>query len=212
MKGQKQIAVGLSIAALLVAVSVPGFSHVWAQTTTEDTTTVQEEPKTTIQERLAKRKEAMTAKLTAAQQARLKGRCRAAQAKLGTINDRALEVKANRLKAYANLDKHLNALVAKVGDKADTTELQAEIKVLAEKVDVVEQALEDYHQAVSDLKEMDCVADPDGFKASLEEARSLQAKLKEASIDIHNYIKDTIKPTLKALRAALAKQKESAEN
>ena len=57
---------------------------------------------------------------------------------------------------------------------------------------------------------MDCASDPTSFKASLEKARSLREQVTKDAQEIKSYVNDTIKPTLKEIRAALeAKEKET---
>ncbi len=212
MTAQKQIKTTISVAMVMLVLLLAGLATVRAQETinSEDQTTT--EPKTTIQERLVKRKAAYQTKLNSSELARLRARCKGAQVPLGPIRDKLVTTQKNRVNAYNTLQDRLNLMVTKVDDKADTTELQSQIKVLDEKITALEQSIADYRQAVSDLIEIDCATDPNGFKASLEEARSLLAKLKESSKDIRTYINDSIKPSLKTIRETLAKEQKSVIN
>jgi hypothetical protein len=54
----------------------------------------------------------------------------------------------------------------------------------------------------------DCTADPTGFKASLESARTAREQLAKSAADIRAYIQQTIKPTLVEIRAQVAKKTE----
>lgn len=54
---------------------------------------------------------------------------------------------------------------------------------------------------------MDCAADPDAFKASLEASRTALAKLSPDAKDISTYMTETIKPILKTIREQLEAQK-----
>lgn len=172
-------------------------------TEAEETTTTK-----TLAERLAERKEKLQTKLTNAQQNRLKARCKAAQGLLGSLGTRVKGVEKNRTALYDKVVEKLNGLVTRIGDQADTAELQAQIAVLEEKIAAFKTDITAYKQAISDLAEMDCVADPTAFRASLDEAKTLHAALLQTSKDIRAYINDAIKPTLQTIRAELAAAKE----
>jgi hypothetical protein len=49
------------------------------------------------------------------------------------------------------------------------------------------------------MNAVDCVADPVGFKAALEAARTSQATVLKDIKAIRAYVNDTIKPTLQAI-------------
>ncbi len=203
---------------LMFVVSLLGVNtvaaHEGADDTTTETTTTESEatPKKTLEERLAARKEAMKTKLTNAQQTRLKARCKASQGLINSLHVRVKGLEKNRTSLYDKVIDKLNALVTKIGDKADTTELKAEIEVLQQKVDHFEADIAAYKQAISDLGEMDCAADPAAFKSSLDEAKTLHANLLQTSKDIRAYINDTIKPTLQNIRASLQKETDEGTN
>lgn len=198
--------VGSLVSAMALIVGLSG-SLVMAQDadhmeSTETTQTEQTDRKA-LQDRLAQRKNQLKTRLTAAQTTRLKDRCKPAQAKLNTFHGKLRSIERSRVNAYDKIIDHLNALVSKVGDKADTSDLQAQINTLKEKVEAFENDFTAYRQIVSDLHEMDCGADPAAFKASLESAKSLQSQLKTEAKDIRAYITETIKPTITALRQTL---------
>jgi hypothetical protein len=159
--------------------------------------------------RLEKRKTELKTKLLATEQVRLKARCKASQAVLTGLSKRLDNTAANHTKAYKAINTKLSTLTPKLDDKGlDTTALKNAQVTLANKIAAYETNLKSYQQAVSDLKTMDCVADPTAFKASLETARSLRQKLHDSAADIRTYVNQTIKPILAQLRAQLA-QKES---
>ncbi len=191
---------GLTGAVLLVfAVSLP----VVAQS---DQTSDQSDA-AALQVRLTQRKTQLKTRLTAAQQARIKNRCKATQGLLVSFDARIKTVESNRVNAYDTILDHLNSLTTRVGDKADTTDLQAQIAVLNSKVEAFKTDFTAYRQAVEDLHTMDCGADPAAFQASLESAKASQAQLRTEVMDIRAHITDMIKPALAALRAQL-KQKQ----
>jgi hypothetical protein len=114
---------------------------------------------------------------------------------------------------YPNLVDRLNKLETKLAAAgADTTELKTEITMLQTKVDTFKTDLAAYKQSVADLVDMDCTSDPTGFKASLEDARAGLTKVREDGVAIKTYVNDTIKPTLKSIRASLETTATTTEN
>lgn len=203
----------LMFVALLLGVNTVA-AHEGADDTTTETTTTETEatPKKTLEERLTARKEAMKTKLTTVQQTRLKARCKASQGLINSLHTRVKGLEKNRTSLYDKVVDKLNALVTKIGDKADTTELKAEIEILQQKIDHFKTDIATYRQTISDLGEMDCAADPAAFKSSLDEAKTLHAGLLQTSKDIRAYINDTIKPTLQNIRASLQKETDEGTN
>jgi hypothetical protein len=165
--------------------------------------------KKTLEERIAERKAKLEEKLTALQEARLKNRCKSAQGKINQVENRINGIKTSRGKIYGNLTDRLKKLVEKLKlADVDTTKLESQITELETKITAFNTAVTDYETAVSDLVAMDCEADPEAFKASLEEARTLRETVVTAAKDIRMYVKETIKPTLQTIRKELEAEKE----
>lgn len=194
----------ISLVGLIVPVV---FSNVaFAQTTTDTTTTdstTTETTEKTIEERLAERKARIQTRLTTAQQTRLRARCQASQVVIRQFSGRVNSLEKNRKAAHAKIIDRLNNIVTVVGDKADTTDLKSAITTLKVKTDAMDTALATYKQAVSDLSEMDCTADPTAFQATLTDLRNQRAELAKSGSDIRAYIKDTIKPLIQTIRTSL---------
>lgn len=194
----------LLMAVLLLPVVV--LAHEEDETVAQtQTTKTPEQLATERQERVQKRKTELKIAQTNAQKQRLTGRCKAAQTLVGVLNGRVKGVQTVRSDAYGRITGQLDDLLVKLQAKgANTTELQTAITTLKDHIHTFTDDLADYQQAVNDTAEIDCVADPDGFKASLETARSLKTKLKEDGTVIRAYLKETIKPLLQTIRAQLA--------
>jgi hypothetical protein len=212
MKVGKQFRLVLGAAVILSLSSVVGVAAIARQDGTpieagEDgimlMSTTADTVKTTITERLAQRKAALTTKLTNAQTTRLKARCQAAQVKLQAVSQRAITADTRRSTAYKNIQDTLATLVERVGDQADTTELEAALTALGTNVTAYETAATNYKQTLADLGELDCVADPTAFKASLESAKTEQSSMKDAAVAVRAQLQDTIKPLLEALKLNL---------
>jgi len=180
-----------------------------AQTTVEKTA---EQKKQELLDRLNKRKTELKIKLTTAAKTRLQNRCKAAQGLLSSLEGRIKGIETSRTQVYGNLEERLEKLSAKLKEAGlDTTTLDSQLETLSQKIDIFETDLAAYKQAVADLAAMDCEADPEAFKASLEEARTLRLKLHQSSLDIRIYVKETIKPTLAQLREQLKTKSEGEE-
>src|SRR3989344_903410 len=167
--------------------------------------------------RLEKRKTEFKVKLSDTEHTRIKSRCKQAQGGgIKSLDGRIKGIETSRERVHKNLVNRLNKLVDKLKAKnIDTTELESEITVLEAKIATFKADLATYKQDMVDLKAMDCAADPTAFKAALEAARADREKVHQDAKDIRSYVKDTIKPTLKEIRAQLEaeeKPETSTEN
>jgi hypothetical protein len=195
-----------------IAFAVDGDTNTTTTTSTEtkpeDTATTPDD-KAALQERLTKRKAELKTKLTNAQKLLLKGKCKASQGRISSVSGRIKGIETSHGKVHANIVERLTELSTKLKNKGvDTTELDAAIETLQTKVTTFNADLVVYKQAITDLEAMDCVTDPDGFKASLEAARTALDQVKSDSTDIRSYVKDTIKPILKTIRETLESQEK----
>lgn len=86
----------------------------------------------------------------------------------------------------------------------DTTTYDSQVAELKTMVTTYETDLAKYKEAVSDLQELDCTSNPDGFKAALEAARTALGKVNTDGQAIKSYLSKTIKPTLKTIHDQLA--------
>lgn len=178
-------------------------------TTTKTTTEIAEDAKS-IADRIAQRKAELKAKLTATEKTRLKAKCKASQGTLGTEKGRVKGLETSRSEVYKNLLARLNNLSEKLKAKGvDTTALNNDITALKTKIDTFNTDLAAYKQAVSDIAGMDCASDPDGFKASLEAARTALKKVNDDAAAVRTYLTGTIKPLLQTIRAQLEKPADS---
>lgn len=164
-------------------------------------------PQTTLKERLEKRKAELKTQLTAAQQQRVKTRCKPAQAAIKVLDQKVNANVPNRIRAYEELSNHLPKLITKLKAKGvDVTTLEQQQETLKAKVAAYKADADTYKQALADLNEIDCAADTTGFKASLESVRTLREKLSASMADITKYVKETIKPALQQIRTQLEAQ------
>ncbi len=169
--------------------------------------TTTEGKKKLLADRLKERVDTLKIKLTAAEQANLKAKCAAAQTKVKTLDGVVDKGLVNRGKAYEELLSHVDKIITKLEDgDVDVTELKKQQTELTAKVELFKADLAKYKVALADLKEVGCVADPAAFKAALETARTARETVATDAKAIRTYVTDTIKPTLKTLRASVEKK------
>lgn len=195
--------VGLATVMILPTFATPLVFAVEGTTTTTNTTTSTDSTKTLAQ-RIADRKAALKTKLTNTEKTRIVAKCVASQGVVGNVKGKLQSTENARIKAYTAVETNLNELSTKLKDKGvDTTELNTNLVALKAKIDTFNTDLAAYKQDVSDLKDVDCKADPEGFKASLEAARTALTTVSKDGLDIRTYLTDTIKPLLKTIRTQL---------
>jgi chromosome segregation ATPase len=171
------------------------------------------EDKKAITDRIAERKAALKTKLSTAEKTRITTKCKASQGNLSSVKGKLQGIETSRGEVYKNIQTRLTDLSTKLKNKGvDTTALDADIATLKTKIDTFNTDLTAYKQAVSDLATMDCATDPDGFKASLETARTALKKVGEDAKAVRSYLNDTVKPLLKTIRAELEKPSDNSQS
>lgn len=178
-----------------------------ASTSTSDSTstTLTDQQKADLAKRLADRKAQLKTVLTAARQLKIKTKCTTSQGVISSLSGRIKGIETSRTEVYANISNSLTKLSTQLKNKnIDTTAFNTEISTLKTKVTTFNTDLTAYKQATADLKDMDCAADPTAFQSSLDAARTARDKVAKDAADIRTYLTDTIKPTLKDLRAQVA--------
>lgn len=204
-------------AGLLVPVLSVGVVNAVEQTTQGNQQTNTYTPKTgneglSLQQRIEKRKTEIKTKLNAAEKTRVTARCKAAQGKVTSVQARA-KVLDTRYAGYEKALSHLQELKDKLKAKGiDTTTYEQQLAVVTTKTQMYGDDVATYEESLKDLAELDCAADPDAFKASLETSRKLRAKVEADGKDIRSYYTMTIKPTLLSMRQQLVnKEGQNAE-
>lgn len=220
MKTRLRTLIGIGLmSALVFATPAAVFAEDANTTTTSNTTSSSEqetketeltpeqkaEAKAALQERLEKRKTELKTKVSTAAQTRIKNRCVAAQGKITSVVSRVKGLETSRTEVHKNVLNRLTSLSEKLQAKGvDTTQLDAEITELKGLIDTFSTDLAAYKQAASDLTELDCTADPTAFQASLEASRTARTTAAASAKAVKTYMEETIKPTLKDIRAQLA--------
>ncbi len=155
------------------AVGVIALAQTGGNTTTQPTTTDVKSTDKNLSQRIAERKAALKTTLDAAAQTRIKAKCAAAQKLVTASKTRSDKAIQNRQKAYESISARMaNLLTVLEKNNVDTTtikDLQAQVKTAVEKLKT---DVNTYNQTLTDLSAMDCTADPTGFKALLDTART----------------------------------------
>jgi hypothetical protein len=163
-----------------------------------------ETEKQELQKRAQERVNALKVKLNAAEQTRIKAKCKAAQGMLSSYSAKANTVYDKRTEVYGGVIARLSQIGTRLKNQGvDNTKIQAHIDELKAKNATFATDFAAYKQAVADVAAIDCAADPNGFKASLQAARTAQEKLRTDSKDVRTYIDQSVKPTLKEIKNSL---------
>lgn len=160
---------------------------------------------TNLQKRIEERKTKFREALTDAQKTRLKNRCKAAQTKVANTQKIAE-------KHYADNDKKIESLLSKLNESiskqkesgADVTSLEKATADVSAKDQATKAAYSVYLSALVDTSDIDCHADPEGFKASLVDAREQFLLLKMARQELRKSLKNVLLPVLRELKTKKA--------
>lgn len=210
-------------AALVVAVigTAPaamahdGEDHSNDNSSSASTRTVAEKKETAAEfkGRLDKLKTKYKVNLQAAEKQSLKTKCKPAQSLVAKLNTKFGNSVTTRTKAYEKLEQRLDKLVEKLKVKeVNTATLEQQITELKAKITTYKTDLDAYKQSLTDLKDVDCAADPDAFQAALEASRAAHQKLTDDVKAIRTYLVDTIKPTLQTIKQQLEDEAKASED
>lgn len=201
----KRIKIILSSLIAVPALLIPGVVHAATTTPTTTTTTTTTNTTTTtetIAQRVSKYKLALKAQPTAAEQAKIKVNCKAAQVKGRVLSTQITQKVTIRSAVYVSVTKKVDDLITDLkAANVDTAKLETQRDELKQLVKTYGNDLKTYQENIADMNAVDCLTDPTAFKAALESARSSQAVVLKDITAIRTYINDTLKPTLKDINA-----------
>jgi hypothetical protein len=161
---------------------------------------------TTREERIEARKEKLERRLSQVQQNIVKTRCSVVKGVVNASQARIKSFEAKRTQVYSRLVVRLEELGPKLqAAGADTTTYDSQVAELKTMVESYETEIAALTQAVTDLKDMDCEADPEGFVATIQAAAERRQTVIEKGREIRTYLKETLRPTFTDIRAQLAK-------
>ncbi len=151
----------------------------------------------TIEQRIVQRKAERGIVLNEVDQKRLTDTCVPAQAKLRLIQHDAVSRLERHSKIYKRIDGRLWLTTGQLKLAIqDTFQLEKQRLALVDKTANFETLVTNYEQVLDDSLVINCKADPAGFKALLDTTRAYYDLLRSQSVDIHDYVVNTIKPTM----------------
>lgn len=159
----------------------------------------------TLEERTNQRKQARQIQLDPTQQQHIQTHCQASQLHLSRVSDRILGTTIRRKQTYDSLISRLSGLSEKIqATQVATADYDKIVQELQSKVQAFYTTVDNLEIAVNDLANLDCQADPVGYQATLEEARSLRTQTVQNMSDVSNYLRSSLKPELQDIRNQVA--------
>ena len=192
--------------------STSGSDSSTSTTTSTDSTTEVESQKpedvakraAELKKRLEENKSSLKTKLDEASKKRISGKCKASQTIVKGAETSADAISTNRGKAYAKIAEKIQTLIDKVKAQGiDTTALEAANATAKQKAETLAASMATYKQTLTDLRSMDCAADPTAFQATLEKARTQREAVKTQAQDLRTYISVTLKAAISDVRKQL---------
>lgn len=136
--------------------------------------------------RIQQRVEFYKISLSSNERKRLVQRCVSAQSRLSAIRAKAALSTDKRRQTYHNITALVTGMVARLNAQGVTTdEVQKPLQNIQNKMTKFESDYASYQNALDDARLLDCQANPEGFKAALEDARAQRKSLLVAMQDIH---------------------------
>jgi hypothetical protein len=164
----------------------------------------QEERKANLETRKAELKTAQDEKMKLRQEFKTKlteERCARIQERVDSKIALFEEKKKSHAAVYENIKKRISAVIEKASAKGyDTAELKSDLTVLEEKIATFTNDYASYLSKIKGSKNFTCGHSEGDFKGELVEARALLKTVHTDAQDIRNYVKNTIKPAIKALK------------
>jgi hypothetical protein len=131
-------------------------------------------------------------------------RCKNIETRIETRINRYDNNQNRDVTVYANLKSRLDKLVERLKLRSlDTSKLETDLKTLDEKI---AKAQTDYETFINGLKEtqnLACGESQGQFSGKLGEARKVILTVRQDRIDIRNFLRNTIRPDIQALREKL---------
>ncbi|MBI5357779.1 hypothetical protein HZB74_02935 [Candidatus Saccharibacteria bacterium] len=183
----RKISIFVCLVFSLVAMPVAVFAQ-------EDQTNPQ---RLEIEKRISERKSRLKLQLSEAQKQIVKTRCNGAQTKLAVLQTNAEKHAAQSDDRTNRIVEKIDKIVDRLKDNGYNTESLEKAKAIVdEKNKSLQEAYQAYINALSDAAKNDCKADAEGFKASLEEAKTKFKDLKTARTELRNALREQLRPAL----------------
>jgi len=151
----------------------------------------------TFEQRLAQRKSERTITLDDKDIRRIESRCKGSQSTLITIQQELAKTIEERKTQHLKIDGKLWIAIGqlKIANQ-DTFELEGLKASYNKQVATFDDLTKEYTQAIDDTIVVNCVTDPQGFKAVVETARIYLQEVRKQSGVIRAHLLDSVKPAL----------------
>lgn len=158
----------------------------------------------TLEQRVAQRKQEQQITLDDQQTKRLQRQCKTAQVRLGNTAKEISKLSESRSTTYRNVDAATLISVGKLKIASkDTFALQQNRDEYAKNVAKFESTIAQYKQSLEDASLMNCEADVVGFQSMILTARAYNSMLATESKNISTVVVDKIRPQLETFSGEL---------
>lgn len=201
----KRLAVVVVMLGLGLGISTIQAPRIFAQNGSAGSTQAAPvDAKAELNARLEARKAKQAARPNAAESTRLAARCQAAQQKIDAFSKKTSASQQSFTEQYEGRRARLESVPQKLKEAgADTAKLDAAIAEANQQYQAWTAAAGTFNLSVSDLKSLDCKADPVAFKATLLSAREEAKTLHTLRVALHTYIKGPLHDALTEAKASL---------
>jgi len=159
--------------------------------------------------RVERAKKTFPIRLSDKEQTRLADRCATAQEKLTKVSTRLTDRSSIITKKYNLIELHLVAVQKRLtNQQIDTSIIDLLLTNFLKLTSEYDVALSEYHLALDDAVVVDCVAEPQSFKALLEDVRVKRQVFVNKVDAIKDFTRVDLKTSFDALRARLKSQSE----
>lgn len=157
-----------------------------------------------LKERISQRKKERGIKLDEIESLRVVGVCNNSQTQIRNMRDSYVPVADKRSKAYNQVDSKLWVAIGGLKYiEFDTFSLERQRVELLKKINNYEKLYDQFNEALDDAVNMNCKADPEGFKALIETARIYNVQIRDQLNEITTYTNDEIRKTLAGITETL---------
>ena len=158
----------------------------------------------TLKQRVDQRKKERGIKLDDIERTRIVGVCQISQTKIRDLRDSYVPTADRRSKAYNQIDAKLWVIIGGLKYiEFDTFGLERQRVQLLGKINNYERLYDQFNESLDDAVNMNCKADPPGFKALVETARIYNVQIRDQLNDITTFTNDQIRKTLNDITETL---------
>jgi len=181
----------------LVLVFLAAPSLVYAQQDKTDPQRLERE------KRISQRISRVQPNLSAEQKRSYKASCNGAQTKVSAHLENAKKFSENHDKKFDDFISRTNNLIEKLKTSGyDTASAQTALDSAATANEKTKTAYQNYILVMSDITAVDCRLDPEGFRASIDEAKTQFKELRKLRVEVRQAIKQDLKTALQGILKA----------